>query len=101
MLIYLTSFMKKLDPANKTCIYLDQFVISDLVDETNELWREIKKLIEISYKNNKIYCPLSPQHFIETSRKKINDATSHDEYFRKLSDNYLFKDELFLTTQLI
>lgn len=93
--------MKKIDKKNKICIYLDQFIVSNLVEENNDLWKEIRKLLEICHINNFIYCPLSHQHFFETAKKELNNAVIHDEYFRKLSDNYFFKDELFLTTQLI
>jgi Asp-tRNA(Asn)/Glu-tRNA(Gln) amidotransferase C subunit len=93
--------MRKIDPKNKVCIYLDQFVVSNLVDETTELWKDITSLLEISYQKNLIYCPLSHQHILETAKKELKNAIIHDDYFRKLSDGYLFKDELFLTTQLI
>jgi len=93
--------MKKINQQNKICIYLDQFVVSNFVDETNDLWKEIKKKLEIAHSKNKIYCPLSTQHFLETAKKDFNNAIIHHEYFRKLSDNYQFKNELFLTTQLI
>ena len=93
--------MRKIDKKNKVCIYLDQFVVSNLVEETNELWKEIKNLLEITYQKEVIYCPLSHQHIFETAKKELKNAIIHDEYFRKLSDGYLFKDELFLTTQLI
>tara|TARA_R110002072_G_scaffold287464_5_gene453179 strand:+ start:16401 stop:17351 length:951 start_codon:yes stop_codon:yes gene_type:complete len=93
--------MKKINPKNKICIYLDQFVISDIIEGKNPLWAEIKELLEINYSNGKIYCPLSTEHFLETVGKNINDAKEHDVYFRKISDNYLLKTEPFLTSQLI
>jgi hypothetical protein len=93
--------MRKVDPKNKICIYLDQFVVSDLIDESSELWKEIKILLEALHRDNIIYCPLSVQHFFETSKKELEAARLHHEYFLKLSDKYFFKNELFLTTQLI
>lgn len=93
--------MKKINKQNKTCVYLDQFVVSNFIDETSNLWKEIKKALEIAHSKNKIYCPLSNQHFLETAKKDFNNAIIHHEYFTKLSDNYQFKNELFLTTQLI
>lgn len=93
--------MKKLNQKNKTCIYLDQFVVSNLVEESTEIWKDIKELLETNYNNNQIYCPLSYQHIFETAKKEFNNSIKHDEYFRKLSDNYLYRNELFLTTQLI
>ena len=38
--------MKKINQQNKICIYLDQFVVSNFVDETSKLWKEIKKTLE-------------------------------------------------------
>ncbi|MBF4485775.1 hypothetical protein [Flavobacterium sp. CSZ] len=93
--------MKKIDPQNKTCIYLDQFVVSNLIDQTNDTWKEIRNMLEFNFSINLLYCPLSHQHILETAKKEINNAVIHDEYFRKLSDNYIFKNEIFLTSQLI
>lgn len=93
--------MKKIDKKNKLCIYLDQFVISDFLEEKSKIWIGIKELIELSFANELIYCPLSMEHFLETVNKDIDAATQHDSYFRTISDNYLFKSEPFLTAQLI
>lgn len=93
--------MRKIDPKNKICIYLDQFVVSDLIDESSDLWKEIKILMDARHRENIIYCPLSVQHFFETAKKDLAAARLHHEYFLKLSDKYFFKNELFLTTQLI
>ena len=93
--------MKKIDPKNKVCIYLDQFVISDIIIAKNPLWVEIKELLELNYNNGKIYCPISVEHLLETVKKDITGAIEHDSYFRKISDNYLLRTEPFLTSQLI
>lgn len=93
--------MQKIDKKNKLCIYLDQFVIGDILEGKNALWLEIKKLIELSYVKGLIYCPLSMEHVLETVRKDISDAKQHDAYYRTISDNYFFKSEPFLTAQLI
>lgn len=93
--------MQKINKKNKLCIYLDQFVISDILEGKNPLWLEIKNLIELSYVNGLIYCPLSMEHVLETVGKEINEARQHDAYFRTISDNYFFKSEPFLTAQLI
>lgn len=93
--------MKKIDLKNKTCIYLDQFVLSNLIDQTNDTWKEIRTMLELNYSKNLLYCPMSHQHVLETAKKEINNAVIHDEYFRKLSDNYIYKNEIFLTSQLI
>lgn len=93
--------MRKLNPKNKICIYLDQFVISDIIDGENPLWIEIKKLLELNYSIGNLYCPLSVEHFLETVKKDLGNAIEHDKYFKKLSDNYILKTEPFLTSQLI
>jgi hypothetical protein len=93
--------LRKLDPNNKICIYLDQFVISDIIDGKNPLWNEIKEHLEIKHSKGKIYCPLSVEHILETVKKELNGAIKHDFYCRKLSDNYVLKTEPFLTSQLI
>ncbi|KAB8152918.1 hypothetical protein EZY14_011035 [Kordia sp. TARA_039_SRF] len=93
--------MKKIDFNNKTCIYLDQFVISDIIEAKNPLWSQIKNLLEINHTRGNIYCPVSIEHILETVKKDLKGAIKHDSYYRKLSDNYLFKTEPFLTSQLI
>lgn len=93
--------MKKIDSNNKICIYLDQFAVSDIIDEETLIWKEIKVLLEDCYKRNLVYCPLSAQHFFETVKKDMPAAKMHHEYFYALSDGYFFKNELLLTTQLI
>jgi len=93
--------MRKIDPSNKVCVYLDQFVVSNLIEEKTELWKEIKFLLEKAHSSRLLYCPLSPQHLLETAKKDIENAVIHHEYFVKLSDNYFYKNELLLTCQLI
>lgn len=93
--------MKKLNNKNKCCVYLDQFVISDIIEAKNPLWIEIKSLLELNYNKGLIYCPLSAEHFLETIRKNIVDARIHNDYFREISDGYILKSEPFLTAQII
>ena len=93
--------MKKIDNKNKYCIYFDQFVISDIIEGKNPLWVDIKRLLELNYKNGLIYCPLSSEHFFETVKKNMVGAKVHDDYFRGISDGYLLKPEPFLTAQII
>lgn len=93
--------MKKLNNKNKCCVYLDQFVISDIIEAKNPLWIEIKNLLELNYNKGLIYCPLSAEHFLETIRKNIVDARIHNDYFREISDGYILKSEPFLTAQII
>ena len=86
----------------KLCIYLDQFAVSEMleVDITPE-WSRIKKLLSELYSKEIIFCPLSSEHYFETSWKEYDEAVSHDLFLNKLSDGYCFKTEVFLTSQLI
>ncbi len=93
--------MRKLNSNDKLCIYLDQYVVSNLIECPNKLWSDIKRLLEDKHQNDKIYCPLSTPHFLETVKKRFENAKIHDEYFRSLSDGFLFKEEPFITSQLI
>lgn len=93
--------MRKVDPKNKICIYLDKFAISDILENVNPLWIEIKKLLENSYSSGKIYCPLCNEHVLETVRKNFYSAKTHHDYLKSISDGYILKSEPFLTSQLI
>jgi hypothetical protein len=94
--------VKKKNSTKKKCIYLDQFSVSDMIEaDKTSIWFEIKtKLFEL-YKNELIFCPLSTEHYFETSQKNIQGAKKHDEFLSKLSDGYCIKPELFITSQLI
>lgn len=86
----------------KKIIYLDQFSVSDMLDHTGlPIWREIKKKIVSLHKDGKIFCPLSSEHFIETSQKGQSSAKSHNEFYTSISDGFCLKPELFITSQLI
>lgn len=86
----------------KKCIYLDQFAISEMVmPDITPVWLEIKnQLIEL-HELGIIYCPLSAEHFMETAKKDFEDAQEHDLFLNKLSDNYCFKSEAFISSQLL
>lgn len=86
----------------KLCIYLDQFAITDLMEsKSGDYWFEIKNLLISGHEDGILFCPLSPEHFIETSRKDYLRAKEHDLFFSKLSDGFSLKPELFITSQLI
>ena len=62
--------MKKIFKKDKLCIYLDQFALTDLMDsKEGENWFEIKNLLLDSHEKGLLFCPLSSEHFIETSKK--------------------------------
>lgn len=86
----------------KVCIYLDQFAISDMLESREgTTWFEIRKALERGHKNGLLFCPLSPEHFLETSQKSIDNAKIHDSFLSRLSDGFCIKPELFITSQLI
>ncbi len=93
--------MRKITTENRVCIYLDQFVISNIVDETTDTWKKVKMQLEKGFAQGVLYCPMSGQHFMETAKKRLESALIHHDYFLSLSENYFFKDDPFLTTQLI
>lgn len=93
--------MRKINSENKICIYLDQFVISNIVDETTDTWKKVKMQLEKGFVQGVLYCPVSGEHFMETAKKRFENALIHHNYFLSLSENYFFKDDPFLTTQLI
>lgn len=69
--------------------------------ETELEWGKIKKLLIELKDKNKIFCPLSSEHYIETSQNDIEKAKIYDKFLSRLSDGYSFKPELFITSQLI
>ncbi|WP_143592181.1 hypothetical protein [Tenacibaculum holothuriorum] len=86
----------------KFCIYLDQFAVSEMlqIDITPE-WSRIKELLLQLHSKGIIFCPLSNEHYIETSWKEYKEAKNHDLFLNKISDEFCFKTEAFLTSQLI
>lgn len=85
----------------KHCIYLDQFAVSELVESNLSIWKEIKNLILELYSNNLIFCPISFEHYIETSGKKLNEFMKHHNFLYSISSGYSMKPEMFITSQLI
>lgn len=82
-------------------IYLDQFAAVGLFESESKEWVRIKELIVTGVKRNKIICPLSLEHYIETSQKEEMKAIDLDTEFYKISGGYAFKSELFITPKLI
>ncbi|MDM8209303.1 MULTISPECIES: hypothetical protein [Bacteroidaceae] len=75
----------------KKCIYLDQFAVSCLESASDgTLWGEIKSKILTLYAQNKIYCPLSCEHLLETSIRDRVHALAHNNFFEQISNNYIF-----------
>jgi len=82
------------------CLYLDQFAISNIVED-NAQWIKIKQLIEKGVAQNVLVCPMSAEHFLETAGKKEAGAIDHNDYFKKISGCLLLKPHAFITAQLL
>jgi hypothetical protein len=94
--------MKKKVPFTKVCIYLDQFAVSDMVEnQPAELWNEIKIQLFKLHSDGVIFCPKSSEHYFETSQKNHENSIFHDSFLDRLSDGWCFKPELFVSSQLI
>lgn len=65
------------------------------------IWKEIRQKLICLKEEEKIFCPLSVEHFIETSQKDEQSARKHNEFYTALSDGFCIKPELFITSQLI
>jgi len=86
----------------KLSIYLDQFAVSEMLEvNITPEWSRIKKLLLELHSKGIIFCPLSSEHYFETSWKEYSEAVNHDFFLNELSDGYCFKTEAFLTSQLI
>lgn len=85
-----------------TCIYLDQFAASNILDQpSNDLWNKISELIYEKERNGKIICPVPPEHFLESSNKSKDRAILMDERFYRLGQGICFRPEAFVTANLI
>lgn len=93
--------MGKPNPIRKACIYLDQFVVSGMVEPQQEIWVRVREQLLELHRAGKIFCPLSHEHYFETSAKYYESAREHDAFFSRLSDGYCFKHEADITPQLI
>lgn len=94
--------MGKMNISPKKIIYLDQFAVSDMVESIHgSIWIKIKEKLISLHQQGKIFCPLSVEHYFETSQKNFEAAKVHDAFFTKISDGYCIKPELFITSQLI
>lgn len=86
----------------KSIIYLDQFAVSNMIDAPEgSLWANIKDQLIVQYEKGKLFCPLSNEHFIETSHKRFDSAKLHDSFYRSISDGWGFRTELSITSLLI
>lgn len=89
------------DKENLTIIYLDQFAVSGIFESDLKLWLKIKELILAGVNKKRIICPVSNEHFLETSQKEDKKAKKLDENLYNISGGYGFKNQFFITSQLI
>lgn len=67
----------------KTCVYLDQFAVSNLSE--NKDWMEVLDLLEKGVTSQKIVIPYSVEHLLESSQKDFEKAQIADTLLFKLS----------------
>jgi len=91
-----------LDNNHRSIIYLDQFATSGMFDSDSVTkWTEIRDLLKQGVITQKLFCPLSPEHFLESSNKSEVYRSDLNIGFLQLSDGYAFKTELVITSQLL
>jgi len=66
-------------------IYLDQFIVSDLADSKSLEWQELRNIFEELVELELIICPLSFEHYLESSSRNNQEALSNDKLMNKLS----------------
>lgn len=86
---------------NMKIIYLDQFIVSELADSQTDDWKEIRQILEELASQGKICCPLSMEHYLESSTRNEIDALKNDRLLNVLSNGKCFYIELYITTFLI
>lgn len=86
----------------KKVIYLDQFCTSGMFDDIgSNSWKEIKDLLVLGFKKGKLICPISFEHFLESSQRNIKSGIKLNNSFLEISGDYIYKNELLITSQLI
>lgn len=69
---------------NKTCIYLDQFAVSNLSED--HTWEELLNLLKKGIENEKIVIPYSSDHLFESSHKDFDRAKEADRLLFQMSN---------------
>ena len=82
-------------------LYLDQFAVSNLVLEEKGVWIDLKEIIEEGVKEGKLLCPITFDHFFETTQADPERALKIDAYFSFLSNGWMFKPTAYTDSQLI
>jgi hypothetical protein len=86
---------------NSTCIYLDQYAVSNILSESDDTWKEIKCLITQGTESEKIIVPYSFEHLLETSNRPYEVANTHDQFLFKLSGRLKIRSEQAINTKVI
>lgn len=85
-----------------TCIYLDQFAASNILDSpSNALWQKISDLLLEKSRNRQIICPVPPEHFLESANKDKESALAMDKRFAEVAQGLAFLPEVFVTANYI
>lgn len=75
----------------KKIVYLDQFASSNLAAANEEgLWLKIRVVIENLVNKRIICCPLSLEHYVETSGRDYQRANEQTSFFQKISGGLIF-----------
>lgn len=82
-------------------IYLDQYLVSDLADKVTETHSEISKLLINLQEKGKICCPLSGEHYLESSKRNLEDAKKNDAFLNKVSGGLCFHPNFNITVESI
>lgn len=82
-------------------LYLDQFIVSHLADETDDLYLKIKKIIIELFERGKLVCPLSPEHYFESSQRNLEDARRNDSFLSSISGGKCFLHTIYVHINLL
>jgi hypothetical protein len=85
-----------------TCIYLDQFAASNILDQSrSELWQKIAELLIEKHQRGRLICPVPTEHFPESASKTKPNALAMDKRFHELGNGLAFKHEAVVTANHI
>jgi hypothetical protein len=82
------------------CLYLDQFAVTRIcVASPPAEWTEVSALIKQGVKEERLFCPHSVEHLIETTGLDKESAKTIDKESRKLSSGWCFFPEVDVTAR--
>ena len=87
---------------NVTCIYLDQFAASNILDEAGSvIWEEISEVLLDKAGKGMVICPVPSEHFLESAKKNKEKALLLDQKFHEIGRGLAFLPEPFATANCI